>query len=180
MINTYRKLLAAGIDISESVLYELDGLGHFMTRRFDRDGMRHHHVQTLSAMAHFPMSVPTEFRTYEQYLATVDALHLGYEAMEEAFRRIAFNIAIDECDDHTKNFSFMLKEGGEWALAPAYDLTGSKFPSEDPWSAHGGCHQLSVNGKQSKITDDDLLMVADRFAIGTAPRVLREVKSALA
>jgi hypothetical protein len=38
---------------------------------------------------------------------------------------------------------------------------------------------LSVNGKQSKITDDDLLVVADRFAIGTAPRVLREVKSAL-
>ena len=175
----YKRARAAGIDISESVLYELDGLGHFMTKRFDRDGMRHHHVQTLSAMAHFPMSVPPEFRTYEQYLATVDALHLGYEAMEEAFRRIAFNIAIDECDDHTKNFSFMLKEGGEWALAPAYDLTGSKFPSEDPWSAHGGYHQLSVNGKQSKITDDDLLVVADRFAIGTAPRVLREVKSAL-
>ena len=38
---------------------------------------------------------------------------------------------------------------------------------------------IKVNGKQSKITDDDLLMVADRFAIGTAPRVLREVKSAL-
>ena len=173
----YKRARAAGIDISKSVLYELDGLGHFMTRRFDRDGMRHHHVQTLSAMAHFPMSVPAEFRTYEQYLATVDALHLGYEAMEEAFRRIAFNIAIDECDDHTKNFSFMLKEGGEWALAPAYDLTGSKFPSEDPWSAHGGCHQLSVNGKQSKITDDDLLQVADRFALGTAPRVIRAAKS---
>lgn len=35
------------------------------------------------------------------------------------------------------------------------------------------------NGKQSKITDDDLLAVADRFAIGTAPRVLSEVKSAI-
>ena len=161
------------------MLYELDGVEHFMTKRFDRDGKAHHHVQTLSAMAHFPMSVPKEFRTYEQYLATVDALHLGYEAMEQAFRRIAFNVGVGECDDHTKNFSFMLRGGGEWALAPAYDLTGSSFPSEDPWSAHGGCHQLSVNGKQSKITDDDLLAVADRFAIGTAPRVLSEVKSAL-
>ena len=151
-----------------------------MTKRFDRDGTRHHHVQTLSAMAHFPMSVPKEFRTYEQYLATVDALHLGYGAMEQAFRRIAFHVGIDECDDHPKNFSFMLAEGGEWTLAPTYDLTGSKFPSDDPWSAHGGCHQLSVNGKQSKIADVDLLAVADRFAIGTAPRVLREVKAALA
>ncbi len=175
----YKKARAAGIDISESALYELDGIEHFMTKRFDRDGMKHHHVQTLSAMAHFPMSIPKEFRTYEQYLATVDALHLGYEAMEQAFRRIAFNVGIDECDDHTKNFSFILAEGGEWKLAPAYDLTGSKFPSDDPWSAHGGCHQLSVNGKQSKITDDDLLAVADRFAIGTAPRVLGEVKNAI-
>ena len=175
----YKRARAAGIDISDAALYELDGLAHFMTKRFDRDGLCHHHVLTLSAMAHFPMSVPTEFRTYEQYLATVDALHLGYEAMEQAFRRVAFNVALDECDDHTKNFSFLLKEGGEWQLAPAYDLTGSKFPLEDPWSAHGGRHQLSVNGKQSKITDGDLLEVADRFAIGTAPRVLREVKSAL-
>ena len=101
----------------------------------------------------------------------------GTEALRAIIR---IGSSIGECDDHTKNFSFMLKEGGEWQLAPAYDLTGSRFPSDDPWSAHGGRHQLSVNGKQSKITDDDLLTVADRFAIGTAPRVLREVKSALA
>lgn len=73
----------------------------------------------------------------------------------------------------------MLSEGGEWKLAPAYDLTGSKFPPDDPWSAHGGCHQLSVNGKQSNITDADLLAIADRFAIGTASRVLDEVKRAV-
>ena len=78
------------------------------------------------------------------------------------------------------NETSCIRRGGEWQLAPAYDLTGSKFPSDDPWSAHGGRHQLSVNGKQSKITDDDLFAFADRFAIGTAPRVLREVKSALA
>ena len=175
----YQRARDAGVDMCESTLYELDGLGHFMTKRFDRDGSRHFHVQTLSAMAHFPMSVPLEFRTYEQYLATVDALHLGYEALEQAFRRIVFNVAVDECDDHTKNFSFMMKEDGVWRLAPAYDLTGSRFPSDDPWSAHGGRHQLSVNGRQSKITDDDLLQVADRFALGTAPRVIREVKAAL-
>ena len=173
----YKKACAAGINMSKCALYKLDGLSHFMTKRFDRDGTRYHHVQTLSAMAHFPMSVPLEFRTYEQYLATVDALHLGYDAMEEAFRRIVFNVKVDECDDHTKNFAFMLKDGGEWELAPAYDLTGSDFPSNDPWAAHSGNHQLSINGKRSQISDKDLLEVADRFAIGTAKRVLKDVKS---
>ena len=173
------KAKAAGLRVSESVLYELDGRRHFMTKRFDRDGAARHHVQTLSAMAHFPMSVPLENRTYEQLLVTVDELGLGYDAREEAFRRMAFNVYADECDDHTRNFSFLLRESGAWELAPAYDLTGSAFPSDDPWSAHGGHHQLSVNGKFSKITDDDLLTVADRFAIGTAPKVLKQVKEVL-
>ena len=177
--DVYRKAIAAGIAMSECRLQELDGVKHFMTKRFDRDGMKRHHVQTLSAMSHFPMSVPMANRTYEQLLATVDELGLGYVALEQAFRRMAFNVCIDECDDHTRNFSFLLKEGGAWELAPAYDLTGSSFPSDDPWSAHGGRHQLSVNGKFSQITDEDLLKVADRFAIGTAPRVLKEIKEAL-
>ena len=122
------------------------------------------------------MSVPLESRTYEQFMATVDELNLGYDALEEAFRRTAFNIYVDECDDHTKNFSFLLKEGGRWSLAPAYDLTGSSFPSDDPWSAHGRRHQLSLNGKFADVTDDDLLAFADRFAIGTAPKILSQIK----
>ena len=68
---------------------------------------------------------------------------------------------------------------GKWSLAPAYDLTGSDFPSEDPWSAHGGVHQLSVNGHRRDISDADLLAVADRFGIGTAPQILAEVKSVI-
>ena len=175
----YLKARAAGIVMSESVLYELDGCRHFMTRRFDRDGTARHHLQTLSAMAHFPMAVPLEHRTYEQLLITADELGLGYGAREEIFRRIVFNVYANECDDHTKNFTFLLREGGSWDLAPAYDLTGSDFPSEDPWSAHGGRHQLSVNGKFTGITDDDLLEVADRFAIGTGPKVLGFVKDAM-
>ena len=170
------KAKAAGLDVSESLLYEVDGRKHFMTKRFDREGTVRHHVQTLSAMAHFPMSVPLANRTYEQLLATTDELGLEYAAREEIFRRMAFNVFADECDDHTRNFSFLLKRDGEWELAPVYDLTGSDFPSDDPWSAHGGRHQLSVNGRFSSITDDDLLAVADRFAIGTAPKVLAEVK----
>lgn len=176
----YRKACASGIRMNESVLYELDGMKHFMTKRFDRAGNVRRHLSTLSAVAHFPMSVPLAFRSYGQLLATVDELGLGYEVKEEAFRRIVFNVLADECDDHTRNFSFVMDEDGQWQLAPAYDLTGSAFPSEDPWSAHGGTHQLSVNGKFSHITDGDLLQVSDRYAIGTGKKVLARVKEAFA
>ena len=173
----YLKAKSAGVRMAESVLLELDGLKHFMTKRFDRGpaGMRYH-LLSLSAMAHFPMSVPMEFRTYEQLLMTVEKLNLGYDAKAEAFRRIAFNIAVGECDDHTKNFSFRMSSDGRWELSPAYDLTGSNFPSTDPWSAHGGRHMLSVNGKFGSISDSDLLTMADRFAIGTAEKILNQIK----
>ena len=75
--------------------------------------------------------------------------------------------------------AFILREGDSWRLAPAYDLTGSRFPSADPWSAHGGFHPTSVNGKNAGITDADLLAVADRFGIGTARDVLARVKDAV-
>ena len=103
-----------------------------------------------------------------------DSLGLPYEDREDLFRRMVFNVAGGEFDDHPKNFSFMLKEGGEWRLAPAYDLTGADFPSSDPWSAYAGRHNLSVNGRFSGITKDDLFTVADRFGIGTAGKILAD------
>ena len=102
---------------------------------------------------------------------------------------MAFNVLTGEFDDHTKNFSFLLRSpesrkpamtgGCKWKFAPAYDLTGSDFPSEDPWSAQVGVHQLSVNGKRRDISDADLLSVADRYGIGTVKRILHEVRDAL-
>lgn len=175
----YRKALAAGVEMNESCLYELDGMKHFMTRRFDREGGARNHLATFSALAHVPAETPPEYRRYEQLLAAADELGLGYEELEQLFRRMTFNVLSGEFDDHSKNFSFILKQGGSWNLAPAYDLTGSCFPSEDPWSAQVGLHQLSVNGKRSDISDEDLFAVADRFGIGTARRVIEEVRTAL-
>ena len=176
----YRKACAAGVEMSPCELHELDGLKHFMTRRFDRtaDGRRLH-MLTLSALAHFPNATPPEFRSYDQLFAAADALGVTYGEKEQLFVRMAFNVLCGECDDHAKNFSFLMSEDGRWRIAPAYDLTGSDFPEEDPWAAHGRVHQLAVNGKHAGITDEDLLSVADRFAIGTAGKVLSRVKDAL-
>lgn len=173
----YLKARAAGIEMSECRLCELDGVKHFMTRRFDRDGNRRHLVQTLCALRHLPPGGPRELYTYDALFETAGALGLGYEAMEEIFRRMAFNVYNNEMDDHTKNFSFMMHEGGQWELAPAYDLTGCHFTAvESVWDDWQNQHALSVNGKFSRITDSDILAVGERFGIGTAAHVLEHVK----
>jgi serine/threonine-protein kinase HipA len=165
---------AAGITMSACRLLEENGRAHFMTKRFDRDGNVKHHLQTLCGLAHMDYRQKAT-HDVSQFLLTIDRLRLGYPALEEAFRRIAFNVMAANCDDHTKNVSFLLREGSAWELAPAYDVTYAYNPKGE-WTYQ---HLTSVNGKFAGITRDDLMVVADRFGIGTAPRVLKQVGEAL-
>ena len=165
---------AAGIVMSPSRLLEENGRAHFMTKRFDRDGSVKHHVQTLCGLAHLDFRQKAT-HDVSQLLMTIDRLKLGYLALEEAFRRVAFNVMAANCDDHTKNVSFLLRHGGAWELAPAYDVTHAYNPKGE-WTYQ---HLMSVNGKFAGITRDDLLLVADQFALGTAGRVLQQVEEAV-
>ena len=165
---------AAGITMSPCWLLEENGRAHFMTKRFDRDGNTKHHLQTLCGLAHLDYRQKAT-HDVSQVLLTIDRLGLGYAASEEAFRRIAFNVITANCDDHTKNVSFLLREGGVWELAPAYDVTHAYNPKGE-WTYQ---HLMSVNGKFADISLDDLLVVADRFGIGTAPQVLQQVREAV-
>lgn len=166
---------AAGITMAPTRLLEEHGRAHFMTKRFDRDGNRRLHLQTLCGLAHLDFRQKATHDA-SQLFTVLDRLALGYEAKEEAFRRVAFNVMAANCDDHTKNTSFLLPEGGGWQLAPAYDVTYAHNPKGE-WTYQ---HLTSVNGTFAGITRKDLLVLADRFAIGTAPRVLREVRAAVA
>ncbi len=167
---------AAGITMSDCRLLQENGRAHFMTRRFDREGPRaRHHMQTLCAMAHLDYKKKST-NAYSQLFSTMARLQLPYEQMEEAFRRMVFNVMGRNCDDHTKNFSFLLREGSTtWALAPAYDITFAHNPQGE-WTNQ---HLMSVNGRFKGHTVADLLAEADRYKIGTAKRVIEQVRNAL-
>ncbi len=49
--------------------------------------------------------------SYKQLFVTMNKLSLPYEQKEEAFRRMVFNVVGKNCDDHTKNISFRLRQG---------------------------------------------------------------------
>ena len=168
----------AGIEMSPCRLLEENGRAHFVTRRFDREvidgGTIKHHVQTLCAMDHL------DFRqrgthAYAQLFLIVQRLKLAEPAMEQAFLRMCFNVMARNCDDHTKNFAFLLKQGQDWELAPAYDVTHAHNPKGE-WTYQ---HLMSVNGKFNHITRDDLLQEADRFGVRRPKDILTDVRTAL-
>lgn len=174
----YLMAQAAGVDMSPCRLLKENGRAHFMTRRFDREIIGgktvKHHMQSLCAMDHLDFKQRAT-HAYSQLFMVVDKLNLGDEAVSQVFRRMAFNVMAKNCDDHTKNFSFRLKQGGLWELAKAYDVTHAYNPKGE-WTYQ---HLMSVNGNFSNITDADLLIEADRFGVRRPHDILADVRAAL-
>jgi len=164
----YNMAKACGIEMMPSRLLEENGRAHFMTRRFDREGGDvKNHVQTFCALKHFDYNLVNSF-SYEQLFQCMRELKLTYADAEQMFRRMVFNVVARNCDDHTKNFSFLLRQGGKWELAPAYDVCHAYRPGSD-WVSQ---HSQSINGKRKDITKADLLILGDSIRLKKASDII--------
>ncbi|MFP6757732.1 MAG: type II toxin-antitoxin system HipA family toxin [Alphaproteobacteria bacterium] len=167
----------AGIRMNPCRLLRENDRSHFMTLRFDRtETGRKLHMQSLGAMAHFDFNQAGAY-SYEQALQVIAKLGLPKSAVEEQFRRMAFNIIARNQDDHVKNIAFLMDRSGHWSLSPAFDITYSYNPS-GPWT---GIHQMSLNGKRDGFAVDDFIACARNAAMkrGRASEILREVRQAV-
>ena len=162
---------ACGIEMMPSRLLEENGRAHFFTKRFDReDGEVKHHVQTFCALKHFDYNMVNSF-SYEQLFQCMRELKLTYADATQMFRRMVFNVIARNCDDHTKNFSFLLKQEGKWQLAPAYDLCHAFRPGSE-WVSQ---HALSINGKRKDISKLDLMAVGESIRCKNASEIIEEI-----
>lgn len=167
---TYYKLATlAGINMMPSELYTVDGNNHFLTKRFDRDGEKKLHTQTLAAI--YP-----DAESYEQLMSVCRKLHLPETDCQEVFRRMVFNILSNNTDDHNKNFSFVMNEDGSWRLAPAYDITyiidsGGYLPNKD--------HCMYIRAKLHNITRSDVFEFACDNGIRRPDAIIRNIVSSL-
>jgi len=161
----------AEIEMTECRLFEENGRAHFMTRRFDREpGQGRLHVQSFCAMRHFDFNDINSY-SYEQLFETLRLLALPYPQAEQVFRRMVFNVVARNCDDHTKNFSFIMDKSGTWKLSPAFDVCHSYRPG----SAWVSQQSLSVNGKRKNISRNDLLAVAKQMNIKKADSIISQI-----
>ena len=169
----YNMAIACNIEIMPSRLLEENGRAHFMTKRFDREGNEvRHHIQTFCALKHFDYNLVNSF-SYEQLFQCMRELKLSYADAEQMFRRMVFNVIARNCDDHTKNFSFILKHGGKWELSPAYDLCHAYRPGSE-WVSQ---HALSINGKRKDITKADLLVIGKSIRCKKASEIVDEINN---
>ena len=170
----YLMALDSGIEISECQLLEENGRAHFMTKRFDRQENIKHHIQTLCGLQHYDFNDMYGY-SYEQVFQTMRLLQLTYPEAEQMFRRMVFNVLATNYDDHTKNFSFILKKNQNWRLAPAYDLCFS-FDPNNHWVNK---QTLSVNGKRLNINKDDLMTIARDNNIKKGEKIIAEINATI-
>jgi serine/threonine-protein kinase HipA len=84
---------------------------------------------------------------------------------------MVFNVLATNYDDHTKNFSFILKKDSRWELAPAYDLCFA-YDEKSLWVSK---QTLSVNGKRQDITFEDMMTIAKDIGAKNAKSIIEEV-----
>lgn len=166
----YARMAAeAGVDVPATRLFETsDGGRHFGVERFDRRDGRRLHMHSLGGLLHASHRVAS--MDYEGFLRTTLVLTRDQRQVEEAFRRMAFNVVAHNRDDHVKNFSFLMDRDGVWRLAPAYDLTFAEGP--------GRQHTMDVAGEADRPGDHDMLRVAERCGIDpdTARDIIARVR----
>jgi len=165
----YHMAVAAEIVMKECRLFPVDGINHFLTKRFDRVNGKKIHMQTLAAMN-------PEARSYEDLVATCRELSMSESEIEQLFCRMAFNVMNNNTDDHNKNFAFLLEENGKWRLAPAYDIT---FIFNTNGTGPNIERRLSIGGKTSEITKVDLLNFAKQNDIKNANAMINRVADAI-
>ena len=171
----YNMAVACGVEMMPSRLLEENGRAHFMTKRFDReDGSTKHHIQTFCAMKHIDFNLVNSF-SYEQLFQTMRELKLSYPEAEQLFRRMVFNVMARNCDDHTKNFAFRLPKDGKWELSPAYDICHAYQPRHQ-WVSQ---HALSINGKRTNISREDLLTIGKSIKNKKAAETIYEIGDAV-
>lgn len=84
--------------------------------------------------------------------------------MRELFRRMVFNILIDNTDDHEKNHALMMDERQQWELAPAFDV----LPSGQAL----GFQQMRVGEQAADSTLANALSMSALFALKSDDAVM--------
>ncbi|SDF17709.1 serine/threonine-protein kinase HipA [Pricia antarctica] len=123
----YTLAVSCGIEMAESKIEKISGHYHtFLTKRFDREKDGRIHFASAMTMTGYNEEILKA--TTSSYLDIVDVIEnygTNVEAnLHQLWRRVVFNIAISNTDDHLRNHGFILTEKG-WELSPAYDLNPS-------------------------------------------------------
>ena len=148
--------------------------GHAVAvKRFDREGVKRLHVLS----AHVALRAAGEAMGYPELAQLVRRLGHPDQVraqQQELFRRMVFNILIDNTDDHEKNHALVRGADGFYALSPAFDVL--------PAAQGLGYQQMRVGALGHESSIDNALSQARAFGLtdAQAQQTVAEIVSQVA
>jgi len=117
----YKLAVDAGVDMSECRVEKFNSQHHtFLTKRFDRTtDSRLHFTSAMTQLGYYDGDYEASYLELAQFLTEHGANTKA--DLAQLWRRIVFNIAVSNTDDHLRNHGFIYSNGG-WLLSPAYDI----------------------------------------------------------
>jgi serine/threonine-protein kinase HipA len=151
----YKLAIAAGIHMSESRIEKFNSPHHtFLTKRFDRTPeSRLHFTSALTQLGYYDGDYEASYLELAQFL-TMKGADTKVD-LEQLWRRIVFNIAVSNTDDHLRNHGFIYQRGG-WLLSPAYDI--------NPVTPANGLH-LNITDSSNQLDYSLAMEVIDFFQL---------------
>jgi len=150
-----------GLDIPESKLEKFSKLGStFLVKRFDRDkDKRIHFASAMTLLGKKDGASAADGTSYLDMAAFIKANGANPKAdLVQLWKRIVFNMAVTNTDDHLRNHAFILTKKG-WVLSPLYDV--NPVPYGDELS-------LNVDEEDNRISLELAVQTAPRFGITEA------------
>lgn len=147
-----------GLNVPEAKLEKFSKLGStFLVRRFDRDGNRRIHFASAMTLLGKTDGASAEDGTSYLDIASFIKAHGANPKADllELWKRIVFNMAVTNTDDHLRNHAFIFSKNG-WKLSPLYDV--NPVPYGDELS-------LLVDDNDNSISAQLAINTADRFGI---------------
>lgn len=119
----YQLALTAGVDMFPSEIRKFSSEYHtFLTKRFDRVGDKRIHFSSAMTQLQYYDGEQSDGASYLEIAEFLSNSGAQTKAdLAQLWRRIVFNIAVSNTDDHLRNHGFLLTDKG-WKLSPAYDL----------------------------------------------------------
>ena len=147
-----------GLNVPEAKLESFSQTGStFLTKRFDRE--RKQRIHFASAMTLLGKNDGASATDGSSYLDIVSLIRkygsTPKKDLHELWRRIVFNMAVSNTDDHLRNHGFLLSNEG-WKLSPVYDVNPN---------AEGDALSLNVDENSNSIDFELALSVARLFEV---------------
>lgn len=165
-----------GLSVPEARLEKFSRYGStYLVKRFDRNGMaRIHYASTMTLLGKTDGASASDGTSYLDIAAFIKAYGADPKSdLRELWKRIVFNMAVSNTDDHLRNHAFILSRSG-WKLSPLYDVNPVPYGEE---------LSLNVNESDNRINVDLAIETAERFGIGkneavkTAAEIIKTVES---